>query len=84
MPKFLDHHSMPTNLPPEMLKQIRANVQAGKADQFGVKPINVIVTNDGEGYCLSEGPNAEAVIKSHQSLGFKVGKSDVKEVTTAV
>lgn len=74
MPKFMDHHPKAGPMPPEamqqgmqMMQQMRADIQAGKADQFGVKPFNVFVGADGEAFCLTEAPNVEAVIRAHRS-----------------
>jgi hypothetical protein len=36
---------------------------------------------DGEAYCLSEAPNAEAVVKAHEAAGVAVRREDVLEVT---
>ena len=81
MPRFLDHHTMSGALPKEAVGMIRSAVKAGKADQFGVKPIDVLIAQ-GETYCISEAPNAEAVIKSHNAIGVELGKSNVKQVTS--
>ena len=81
MPRFLDHHTMSGALPKEAVDMIRSAVKAGKADQFGVKPIDVLIAQ-GETYCISEASNAEAVIKSHNAIGVELGKSNVKQVTS--
>ena len=83
MPKFLDHHAMPP-LAPEMRKGIADRIKAGEADEHGVKGLNVILTADGEGYCLSEAPDADAVVRAHEALGFQISRDDVVEVETAV
>jgi hypothetical protein len=38
------------------------------------------VAVNGEGYCLSESPNADAVVKSHGTLGYTIDIADVIEV----
>ncbi len=79
MPKFIDHHPMPA-MPPAMAKQIADQIKAGKADRFGVKGLNVFA-GTGEAWCLSDGPNADAVCKSHEAMGIKLDKGHVSEVT---
>ena len=80
MPNFMDHHPMPAQMPPEMAAQIKSNVQAGKKDQFGVKPINMLM-GEGEGWCLTEAPSAQAVMDSHGAMGITVAKGEVKKIT---
>ena len=65
---------------PEMAAQMKARLSSGEVDQFGAKGINVFV-GDGEGWCLSEAPNADAVCDSHAALGFPTDRGDVREVT---
>ena len=64
MPTFLDHHAMGPSLPPEAKEGIADQIKAGTADQFGVRGLNVFLTGSGEAYCLSEAPDADAVVKS--------------------
>ncbi|MBI4330324.1 MAG: DUF4242 domain-containing protein [Chloroflexi bacterium] len=82
MPKFLDHHAKMPQMPPEHMAQMKTNVQGKKADKFGVTPLNVIMGTNGEAWCLSEAPNAEAVIKAHEAVGAKLSRSDIVEVNT--
>ncbi|MBI3972108.1 MAG: hypothetical protein HY332_12525 [Chloroflexi bacterium] len=82
MPKFIDHHASLPPLPPEVTQQIAARIRAGQSDQFGVKGINVLIGADGQGWCLSEGPSAEAVVQSHAAIGFPLDLNDVVEITT--
>ena len=84
MPKFIDYHSKLPTLPPEAAKQMQDMIRAGKADQFGVKPLNLFMGKRGQGYCLTEAPNAEAVCKSHQAQGIALSKNEVTEVTSLV
>jgi len=81
MAKFLDHCRV--KLPPDAVKQVTAGIKAGKADQFGVKPLNVFMAEDGA-YCLTEAPSADAVVKMHQANGIPLDRRDVSEVTTLV
>jgi hypothetical protein len=44
----------------------------------------VFLGKDGTAYCLSDAPNADAVIKAHESFGFSLSPSDVVEVQSVV
>lgn len=82
MPKYLDHHKS-VNMPPEAAKKAAQDAKARRADKFGVIGINAFVSKN-ETWCLTEAPNAEAVHKSHEGYGIKMGKGDVTEVTSLV
>lgn len=84
MPKFLDYHAKMPKMPPEAMKAAQADIKVGKADKFGVKPINGFVSKDGAGWCLTEAPNADAVCRSHEAKGMKLGKGEVYEVSSLV
>ncbi len=84
MPRFIDYHSKLPPLPPEVAQQMKAQVQSGKANQFGVKGINIYFGKGGQAYCLSEAPNAEAILKTHEAAGVPLGKGDIVEVTSLV
>lgn len=83
MPKYLDNHPMP-NLPPEAVNGMAAQIKAGKADKFGAKGLNVFIGKNGQGWCLTEAPNADAVCKSHEAMGIKLPAGQVTEVSTLV
>ena len=80
MTKYIDFHQKLPQMPPEMLKQVQTDIKAGKSDKFGVKGLGFIATKDGMGYCTTEAPNADAVCKSHEAKGIKLGKGDVHEM----
>ncbi|MDQ3761406.1 MAG: DUF4242 domain-containing protein [Actinomycetota bacterium] len=83
MPQFLDHHPLVhATLTEEAVEQIRTQIRAETPDDFGVKWLSAFVAANGEGYCLSEAPNTEAVVKSHEELGFLLEATDVIEVTS--
>lgn len=69
---------------PEVMEAGRARLQAGYVDQFGVQGLQLMVAGDGQAWCLSEGPNADAVCKSHEALGIPIDKGTVTEVMTVV
>jgi hypothetical protein len=85
MPKFLDHHPVAhASLGSEAVEAMTGRINVAEPDQFGVTLINVFVAADGEGYCLSEAPSADAVVKSHGALGYTIEPSDVVQVTSLV
>jgi hypothetical protein len=79
MPTFLDHHAMPEP-PPEMKEAMVERIRSGRPDENGARAVNVYMA-DGEAYCLSEAPNAEAVVKAHEAAGVSIRREDVVEVT---
>ena len=83
MPKYLDHHKA-VQLPPQVAEQIVAQIKSGKADANGIRPINDFMGTNGEAWCLVEAPNADVVHQIHESLGIKLDKGDIVEVTTLV
>ena len=83
MPKFIDHHEM-SDVAPEMAAAIGERIKAGEADEHGVKGLNVFLGKDGTAFCLSEAPDAEAVVKAHQAYGFSLASADVVEVQSVV
>ena len=82
MPTFLDHHPMP-ELPPEMKEGMAQRIRSGQTDENGAKAVNVYMA-DGEAYCLSDAPTAEAVVKAHEAAGVAIRREDVVEVTAIV
>ena len=84
MPKFIDYHAKLPPMPPEMAQQMQATIQAGKPDQFGVRALNAFFGADGQSYCLTEAPSAEAVCQSHQAMGMPQDKGNVVQVTSIV
>lgn len=87
MPKFIDHHSKMPPMTPEVRKvvqQIANDIKAKKADPFGVMPVNVYIGVDGEAWCLTDAPNADAVMKMHEANGMQLSKNDIIEVNSLV
>jgi hypothetical protein len=83
MPKFIDHHEM-RDVAPELADGIAERIKAGQPDEHGVKGLNVFLGKDGTAYCLSEAPDADAVVKAHEAFGFQLSRSDVVEVESVV
>jgi Protein of unknown function (DUF4242) len=83
VPKFIDHHEM-RDVAPEMAEGIAERIKAGEPDEHGVRGLNVFLGKDGTAYCLSEAPDAEAVVKAHEAVGFALSRADVVEVESVV
>jgi hypothetical protein len=85
MPKFLDYHPI-AHAPrsDEVVEAMTGRINVAEPDEHGVTLINVFVAADGQGYCLSEAPSADAVVKSHEALGYTIDSGDVVEVTSLV
>ena len=79
MPTFMDYHD-DLKLPGEAVEQIAQDTREGKADQFGVRQIELYHNSEGKVYCLLEAPDAEAVRQHHAALGVPCG--EVHEVET--
>jgi Protein of unknown function (DUF4242) len=83
VPTFIDHHEM-SDVAPEMAAAIGERIKAGEADDHGVKGLNVFLGKDGTAFCLSEAPDADAVVKAHQAYGLSLDSADVVEVQSVV
>ena len=72
MPLFMDFHAQMPEMSPEqaqeMMGQMKEKIASGEP-WLGAKPINAFFGTGGQAYCLSEAPNAEAVIKVHEAAG---------------
>ncbi len=79
----MDHHPIAhATVTEEAVERIRTQIRAETPDDFGVKWLGAFVAVNGEGYCLSEASNAEAVVKSHEVFGYLIETTDVIEVTS--
>ena len=77
MPKFMDFHDH-LHLPSEAINQIAEDTKNEKADQFGVRQVELFHNADGHVYCILDAPDADAVRKHHEALGVPCG--DVHEI----
>jgi hypothetical protein len=75
---FMDFHDDLT-LPAEALAQIADDTRNEKADQFGVRQMELYHNPGGKVYCLLEGPDEDAIRAHHTALGVPCG--DVHRVT---
>ena len=82
MPTFLDHHTMP-DPSPEMLDGMAQRLRAGAADEHGVTGLNVYLA-EGEAYCLTDAPDADAVVRSHEAVGVPIRRDEIVEVKPVV
>jgi hypothetical protein len=77
VPRFMDFHE-DLKLPPEAIAQIADDTRDEKADQFGVRQIELYHNAEGKVYCLLDAPDEQAVRDHHAALG--VPCSDVHQV----
>ena len=69
---FMDFHEhLP--LPSDVIAQITDDARNARADQFGVRQVELYHNADGQVYCLLEAPDEEAVRKHHAALGVDCG-----------
>jgi hypothetical protein len=73
MPRFMDFHA-DLKLPPEAIGQIADDARNGRADQFGVRQIELYHNAEGAVYCLLEGPDEQAIRSHHAELGVGCGE----------
>ncbi len=81
MPTFLDHHPVAHAVTTGVaLDALQAQIRSDREDDYGVKYLNAYVAVNGEGYCISTGPDPGAVVNSHSALGYTIDVVDVIEV----
>jgi Protein of unknown function (DUF4242) len=68
MPRFMDFHE-DLKLPDEAIAQIADDTRNARADDFGVRQIELYYNADGKVYCLLEAPDEQAVRAHHAALG---------------
>ncbi len=73
MPRFMDFHD-DLKLPDEAIAQIADDTRNARADQFGVRQVELYHNPEGKVYCLLDGPDEEAVRKHHEALGVPCGQ----------
>ena len=72
MARFMDFHD-DLKLPEEAVAQIAEDTRNEKADQFGVRQIELYHNAEGQVYCLLDGPDEEAIRQHHAALGLACG-----------
>jgi hypothetical protein len=78
MALFMDFHP-DLKLPAEAIAGIADDTRAERADQFGVRQVELYHNAEGQVYCLLEGPDEQAIRQHHAALGVPCG--DVHQVT---
>jgi Protein of unknown function (DUF4242) len=73
MPQFMDFHDN-LKLPPAAIAQIAEDARNARADQFGVRQLELYHNADGKVYCLLDAPDEEAVRQHHAALGVTCGQ----------
>jgi len=69
----MDYHG-DLKLPAEAIAQIADETRDAKADQFGVRQIELYHNAQGNVYCLLEGPDEDAIREHHAALGVPCGE----------
>ena len=77
MPRFMDFHP-DLKLPAEAIAQIADDTRHGRADEFGVRQVELFHNPEGQVYCLLDGPDEQAIRQHHAALGVPCG--DVHQV----
>jgi hypothetical protein len=72
MPRFMDFHG-DLRLPPEAIAQIADDTRNARADEFGVRQVELYHNAGGQVYCLLDGPDEDAIRKHHAALGVDCG-----------
>jgi Protein of unknown function (DUF4242) len=79
MARFMDYHE-DLKLPADAIAQIAEDTRNNKADQFGVRQVELYHNAGGQVYCLLDGPDEQAIRDHHAALGVPCG--DIHEVTS--
>ena len=79
MALFMDFHQ-DLKLPAEAIAQIAEDTRDKRADQFGVRQVELYHNPGGTVYCLLEGPDEDAIRQHHAALGVPYG--DIHQVDT--
>src|SRR4051794_13038675 len=89
MPKYIDYHgtkvswsdAFHTDAMASLMKNIILDIRSERVDEFGVKYVNIFLTQDGHGNCISEAPNSEAVLASHAAKGFPLELGEIHPIS---
>jgi hypothetical protein len=73
MPQFMDFHD-DLKLPDDAIAKISDDARNRKADEFGVRQIELYHNAEGKVYCLLEGPDEEAIRHHHAAIGVPCGE----------
>ncbi|WP_432826368.1 hypothetical protein [Dactylosporangium sp. CA-092794] len=92
MATFIDFHEEPvvwqdayhSDAMGVLMKQVITEVREGKVDEFGVRYFNILMAMDGHGCCVSDAPDAQAVVDSHKARGMPIGPAEVHRVVRSL
>jgi len=68
----MDFHA-DLKLPSEAIAQIADDTRNERADEFGVRQVELYHNPEGQVYCLLDGPDEDAIRKHHAALGVDCG-----------
>ena len=71
MPRFMDFHE--DLKAQDAIAQIADDTRHGRADEFGVRQVELYHNPEGQVYCLLDGPDEDAIRKHHAALGVDCG-----------
>jgi hypothetical protein len=60
-------------LPDDAIAQIADDTRHGRADEFGVRQVELYHNPEGQVYCLLDGPDEDAIRRHHAALGVDCG-----------
>jgi hypothetical protein len=69
-------------MPAEMVQQIQDRISSGAKDEFDAIAVDVLAGNDGTAFCITDAPDASAVVNSHVSKGVPMSEHDVHQVVS--
>jgi hypothetical protein len=61
-------------LPDEVIAMIADDARHARADEYGVRQVELYHNPDGQVYCLLDAPDEDAVRKHHAALGADCGQ----------
>jgi len=70
-------------LPADAIAQIADDTRHERADEFGVRQVELYHNPDGQVYCLLDGPDEDAIRKHHAALGVDCGVVSSTEWTAS-
>jgi hypothetical protein len=68
MARFMDFHE-DLNLPADAIAQLAEDARNARADQFGVRQIELYHNTEGKVCCVLDGPDEQAIRAHHAALG---------------
>jgi hypothetical protein len=68
----MDFHA-DLKLPSEAIAQIADDTRNERADEFGVRQVELYHNPESQVYCLLDGPDEDAIRKHHAALGVDCG-----------